>query len=270
MNSIVRAVALASNGDVFAAGAFTMAGGVAANRVARWNGVAWSPLGAGCNGLVEASQVLPTGDLVVAGLFTTAGGVTANRLARWDGVAWSAIGGGADAEVRAVAVLPNGSVAIGGEFTIVDGATNAYFARYDSICPATATTTGSGCVGSGGANVLSATSLPWIGSNVQTLATGMPSLGIAMRLIGFAQTSIPMSAILPQGVPGCSLLVTPDFLDLHVPTAGSLTTTFTLPNSLALVGAVLHQQIAPLEFDLAGNLTALTASNALALTIGAL
>ena len=43
--------------DLYAGGGFTTAGGVAANRIAKWNGSAWSALGSGMNGAVYALAV---------------------------------------------------------------------------------------------------------------------------------------------------------------------------------------------------------------------
>ncbi|MEO6596475.1 MAG: hypothetical protein ABIP94_17120, partial [Planctomycetota bacterium] len=59
----VRAVARASNGDLFAAGDFTTAGGNAASNIARWNGSSWAPLGTGTNGTVRALVVEANGNL---------------------------------------------------------------------------------------------------------------------------------------------------------------------------------------------------------------
>jgi hypothetical protein len=77
-----------------------------------------------------------------------------------------------------------------------------------------------------------------------------------------------MPSILPQGVPGCTLLVSPDLLDLYVPAAGVVQTQLVIPNTVALAGGVLHQQVAPIELSGAGSITALTGTNALTLTIG--
>jgi hypothetical protein len=79
-------------------------------RIARWDGVAWSPMGAGLDGTVRTIAV--AGDsVVVGGEFSVAGAtVAAARLASWDGRRWSALGGGVSysdqpsmAVVRAVA-----------------------------------------------------------------------------------------------------------------------------------------------------------------------
>jgi hypothetical protein len=74
LNGAVHAVAVLGNGDVVVGGEFTTAGGVLCNRIARWNGSAWSALGTGLNGAVHAVAVLGNGDVVVGGEFTAAGG----------------------------------------------------------------------------------------------------------------------------------------------------------------------------------------------------
>jgi hypothetical protein len=96
----------------------------------------------------------------------------------------------------------------------------------------------------------------------------MPAISLALSLLGFNTASIPLPSILPQGVAGCTLWVSPDLLGLYVPSAGSVTTQFAIPNAVALAGQVLHQQVVPIEFDAASNIVALTGTNALTLTIG--
>ena len=119
-----------------AGGFFTAAGSVTANRVAHWNGTAWSALGTGMNSAVSALTVLPNGDLVAGGSFTLAGGVPASRVARWNGTAWSALGSGMNFDVYALAVLPNGDLVAGGNFTTAGGQVSPFFARYTFGTPA--------------------------------------------------------------------------------------------------------------------------------------
>ena len=46
MNGYVRTLAV-YNGELYAGGTFTTAGGVSANYITKWNGSAWSALGSG-------------------------------------------------------------------------------------------------------------------------------------------------------------------------------------------------------------------------------
>ncbi|MBZ0150756.1 MAG: hypothetical protein K8J09_04420 [Planctomycetes bacterium] len=466
VNGPVHALAMLPGGETVAAGSFTVAGGVAANRIASWNGTSWSPLGAGLNGTVYCARVLPGGTLVVGGDFTTAGGVAASRIAQWDGTAWSALGSGTDGTVRAMALLPNGGLVVGGLFQAAGGLTSTGIALWDgtnwaqmgagtdlnlgvtalavtaqgqvvatgaftsvagtparvalwsganwtavpgfpssspgslfaiavrpngdivvgntdvftprrlyvwngfwtsvgnsgpfdyvrclhvlpngdllvggelqweqgsqnlvrwngtnwsavqggaynpgpfgtggsvlaiavapdgevvvggnitrvgplsapltvgnlaslsSPCPATVTASGTGCTGSGGLNTLIATTLPWVGSTFRASATGMPSNAFVVVATGFTTVAVPLGSVLPQGVSGCTLLVSPDILDVTSPEAGTASTALILPNSASLVGQAFHQQVLPLEVDLALAPQALTASNALTSIIG--
>jgi hypothetical protein len=170
--------------------------------------------------------------------------------------------------VCALTTLPNGDLVAGGDFTVVDGAVSAYMAQLTTTCPATAVSYGAGCTGSGGPNVLAATSLPWIGSTFRSVATGMPAPALALGVLGFSTTSIPMPSILPQGVPGCTLLVSPDLLDLYVPAAGVVQTQLVIPNTVALAAWSAAPAGGPIELSGAGSITALTGTNALTLTIG--
>jgi hypothetical protein len=262
-NSVVNALMVLPNGDLVAAGGFSLAGGSAVSRVARWDGASWSALGSGVTGQVHTVTALAGGDLVVGGSFVTG---AFQNLARWNGAFWFPLSWGTSGVVRALATLPNGDLVAGGGFYFA-GAVSSYLAQLTTTCPATAVSFGAGCTGSGGPNVLTASTLPWTGAVFRSVATGMPSNGLALSVLGFATLSIPLPAILPQGVPGCTLLVSPDLLELHIPVSGSVSTQLALPNSAALAGQLFHQQVVPVELG-AGGITALTSTNALTLTIG--
>jgi hypothetical protein len=79
----VRALVADGRGNIYAAGWFTRADGVAVNGVARWDGSRWHPMGTGISGLVYALALDGQGQLYAGGSFTTAGGVAARHIARW-------------------------------------------------------------------------------------------------------------------------------------------------------------------------------------------
>lgn len=68
----VYTLAVDGSDNVYAGGAFTTAGGIAANHIAKWNGISWSILGTGLNSDVLALMI--SGNNVIAGgYFTTVG-----------------------------------------------------------------------------------------------------------------------------------------------------------------------------------------------------
>src|SRR5687767_2808116 len=87
-DGMVRAAVTDALGNLYIGGDFRVAGKVIVNGIAKWDGNAWSALGAGMDGNVHALAVLGT-NLYAAGDFTTAGGITTNRIAQWNGSAWS-------------------------------------------------------------------------------------------------------------------------------------------------------------------------------------
>ncbi len=100
-------VTLAALGtNLFAGGNFTMAGGVAANRIARWDGHQWSDVAGSVIGSGTIRSLTARGDFLYAGgSFTNIGGVPANRIARWDGTNWSAFGSGVSSTVFGLTAL---------------------------------------------------------------------------------------------------------------------------------------------------------------------
>lgn len=82
---------------LYVGGAFTHAGEVQASNVARWDGRAWEPLGAGTSDLVMSFGAFDDGRgeaLFVGGEFHDAGGQPAALIARWDGADWEPCGDG--------------------------------------------------------------------------------------------------------------------------------------------------------------------------------
>lgn len=109
--------------DLYAGGKFISVDGTNANRLAKWNGTAWSALGAGVDNTVKALQKDGSGQLYTCGDFDNAGGNPARGIAKWNGSAWSALGFGAYAKNMAVDV--NGRIVIPGGF--YTGPNNADF-----------------------------------------------------------------------------------------------------------------------------------------------
>lgn len=129
------------DGSLYVGGYFNRAGAIAANSVARWDGTAWSKLGAGIRrcgyfdspghcydsspdaGRVEALTFVGT-RLYAGGDFDMAGGALPKSLARWTGTAWQSVGDVVDGSYggRVLALAADGgALYVGGRFTHVGG-----------------------------------------------------------------------------------------------------------------------------------------------------
>ncbi len=118
------------NGEVYVGGQFTIAGGVSAIFIAKWNGTTWSAVGSGTNDWVYSMAVY-NGELYVGGNFTTAGGVSStSNIAKWNGTTWSAVGSIITIPVRSMAVY-NGELYVGGYFTTVGGVGASNIAKWN-------------------------------------------------------------------------------------------------------------------------------------------
>lgn len=269
----VRSLALLADGTLVAGGGFLDAGGTLARFVARWTGTVWLPLGNGLSSTVTSLLPLPNGDLLAGGLFLGSVGVSAPGLARWNGASWAAFGPGTPG-IGDLAMAQNGDVLAVGAFQIAGtqstgGTTAKSFVRITTSCPALAVSSGAGCSGSGGANVLATTSLPWLGSTFRSVASGLAPSSIAVHVLGAGPASVPLPTLLPQASAGCVLQVTPDALAALPTSAGGATVALPIPNNAGLLGLVLHQQVVALELDPFANVVGASAGNVLVLTLGA-
>ena len=277
-NNTVYALAIA-DGALCAGGAFTFSGAVSLPRVARWTGALWlaPPISGGFQptNAIYSLLALPDGDLVAGGAPTLAPsnsppftGLTC--LMRKDTIGnWSNLGVHGPA-VYAAARTPSGSIVAAGEFWATSSAACGNVDRLASTCPAGVAPFGAGCASSLGPVLQNPIDWPWLGGIYRGGATGVPAQGFGVVITGFTQVSIPIASLLPQGLPGCSLLVSPDLLDVLLPIGGQVITQVAIPPTPTLVGQTFYQQVAPFEYDLLGNLTAISSSNGLALTIGVL
>ena len=135
MNEAVRALVIDRDGNLYAGGGFTTAGGVEANYVAKWDGAtsSWRALGSGMDGPVNALTADGDGNLYAGGEFTTASGVPASHVARWNPAtsSWTALGAGVNGNVNALAVDKDGNLYAGGTFSNAGGVPASCIAKWD-------------------------------------------------------------------------------------------------------------------------------------------
>jgi hypothetical protein len=135
-----------------------------------------------------------------------------------------------------------------------------------SATPAAAQPAGGGCPSSQGSNTMVAWTLPWVGATAESRVYGVP-YGVTVGLFGLAPLpSIPLSSLFAEGVPGCSVHVTPDVLVSAAPSSLVATFQFAIPNTASLAGAQYWHQAIPVQLALGP--VAFTASNAMRMTIG--
>lgn len=125
------ALVIANNGgDMYVAGQFRSVAGVAANRVVRFDGLRWSPLGSGIGSASVYALAFQGDNVYAGGSFTSAGGVAVNNVARWDGTNWNALGSGVNNYIYAMATVGK-YVYAGGMFTSAGGVVATNIARWD-------------------------------------------------------------------------------------------------------------------------------------------
>ncbi|MDO8683472.1 MAG: phage tail family protein, partial [Armatimonadota bacterium] len=109
---------------VVAGGIFTAAGGVAnTDKIALWNGSAWTSISSGITGTAVFSLAYGSDyALYAGGLFTVIGGTTASNIAKYVSATWYPLGSGVGSYVYRMMVA-GGLLYVGGAFTSAGGLT---------------------------------------------------------------------------------------------------------------------------------------------------
>ena len=106
--------------NLYVGGRFTLAGGVPARNVARFDGHRWYPLGDGVDGTVRALTGDYEGRVYVGGAFTQAGVVPAQNIAVWELDHWAGLGMGVSGPVATLATYGL-TLYVGGKFATAGG-----------------------------------------------------------------------------------------------------------------------------------------------------
>jgi hypothetical protein len=129
-NGAINGIAY-SKGSLYIAGNFSIAGTVFANKIAKWDGTKWNPLGTGMNGSIGALACDKAGNLFACGAFDSSNGVAMRHVAKWDGGAWRPLGNGLNKEAYAIAIDSSGIVYVGGAFDTAGSIDAKKIARWD-------------------------------------------------------------------------------------------------------------------------------------------
>ena len=184
------------NDALYVGGSFTGAGPLNRGRIARWDGNAWSSLGAGIIGPTahRVRTISHMGnDLYVGGTFTNAGGILASNIARWDGSTWHALGSGVNSNVHAIAEFAGGLL-VGGAFTRAGGTTANRLAQWNGATWSEATSVNSNV----NAIVIRPDGLPVIGGAF-TMVQGAAANKLAQFTWGAGWHGLPVSIMSPGG-----------------------------------------------------------------------
>lgn len=157
LNNAVNALCVYDDGTgpaLYAGGAFTVAIGdvpannVVVNRIAKWDGSAWSAVSAapvpadrGFDGPVNALATFDDGTgeaLYAGGSFSSVDTSLASNIASWNGISWQPAGSGTDGQVWSLAQFDidfSGPIppvlAVGGDFLLAGGTAASRIATWD-------------------------------------------------------------------------------------------------------------------------------------------
>jgi hypothetical protein len=130
INGMVTALAVIGT-DLYAGGWFTIAGGVPAENIAKWDGTNWSALGNGLSaaGAINALAAMGNNLYATSYILTPALGGPGNLIAKWDGANWSAFSVMDD---YVSSFLVDGlNLYAGGQFTLAGGVSASKIAKWD-------------------------------------------------------------------------------------------------------------------------------------------
>jgi hypothetical protein len=199
------------------------------------------------------------------------GGTPLTDLWEWNGMTWTQVATpGAPPAPGPIAYDAERNVAVALAFNGTELETWEYAAT--TSFPASVTPFGAGCAGSGGVPSMDAAGPPVLNQLYSVSVTNLPPSPIAavFGLIGVSNTTwagLPLPfELVAIGMPGCSFLVSVDFVVPLPISAGSATWNLQIPDEPMLLGGTFYQQA--LVSDPGTSPRFGSVSNALAATIG--
>jgi len=115
---------------LYVGGAFTQLNGVSANKIIKYDGYNWTPMGSGMSSTVNAI-IKYNGEIYAGGDFQYADGNTVNAIAKWNGTSWVSVGQGiCTYGVRAMEIY-NGELYAAGAFSPANGSSYNIIAKWN-------------------------------------------------------------------------------------------------------------------------------------------
>lgn len=108
---------------------------------------------------------------------------------------------------------------------------------------------------------------PWIGRIFTSTATGLGASSLPLALYGLSSVPTPLASIHPAGVVGCDLLASLEIVLPGSNLGGVVVSPLPVPNDPLLVQFTLYHQVLEIATS-SGAISAITSTNALALTFG--
>lgn len=218
-----------------------------------WNGTAWSQanvFGSPPPARYEATMTFdPTRSVCVLHGGVTAAGMVLDDTWEFDGATWTLVSIGSTGARRLASLAYDRyrgcSVLFGGSNSLVGGVNSTLSDTW--TFGTTYAPFGSGCAGTAGVPALGATIGPRVGQTfVPSLTNLIPSYPIAIVATGFSR-SVWLSASLPfdmtsSGMPGCSLFVAPDLVNVIAAQNGAGQMLLTIPADPWFLGVTFYQQ----------------------------
>lgn len=128
-NGFINALTMYDDG-LYVGGAFSRAGGLSSDGVAKWDGVRWSNLSTGAKSLIFTLSIADDGDVYVGGEFNEPGASGATRLARLGENNWELVNGSFSGNIYTVATSGDW-IYVGGTFAGVGGTTARNVVRWN-------------------------------------------------------------------------------------------------------------------------------------------
>ncbi len=218
-----------------------------------WNGTAWTQanvFGSPPPARYDASMTFdPTRGVCILHGGVTAGSIVLDDTWEFDGATWTLVSTGAPGQRRRASmafdrhrgtnVLYGGSNALAGGVSTILGDTWTYGPSYAPF--------GAGCNGTAGVPVLGTVLGPRIGQTFTPSLTNLiPGFPIAIVATGFSDTTwntLPLPLDMTTlGMPGCSLFMSPDLVNVIAAQNGTGQMLLAIPADPWFLGVIFFQQ----------------------------